>query len=180
VLDPSAVECARPRLSQRPGGGRLLAGSRLGARAVWRGCLSPPVAAPRPAWGSDSRRVERSAPRHPERWPGRAGEDGPQGGGDHSLISSASPYAVLMLDSDLRIVYANPAFCRLFGYPVGRLLGQPGCDQPPPMLLCILYACLRLLMSRYGPLTSFPTMSVGRPPAQTPACGTTALGSCPG
>jgi PAS domain S-box-containing protein len=29
-----------------------------------------------------------------------------------------------MLDSDLRIVYANPAFCRLFGYPVGRLLGQ--------------------------------------------------------
>ena len=37
---------------------------------------------------------------------------------------SGSPDGVLILDSNDRIVYASPAFCAQFGYPVDRLLGQ--------------------------------------------------------
>ena len=37
---------------------------------------------------------------------------------------SASPDGVVVLDSDLRVVYASPAYCALSGYPVDRLLGQ--------------------------------------------------------
>ena len=52
---------------------------------------------------------------------------GPDGLGLDGVLTawvSASPDAVVVLDSDLRIVYANPAACALFGYPVARLLGQ--------------------------------------------------------
>ena len=37
---------------------------------------------------------------------------------------TASPDGVLVLDSDLRVVYASPAYCALFGLQPDRLLGQ--------------------------------------------------------
>ena len=44
---------------------------------------------------------------------------------------SASPDGVVVLDSDLRIVYASPAFCALFGYTVDRLLGKDALTLVP-------------------------------------------------
>lgn len=43
----------------------------------------------------------------------------------------ASPDGVVVLDSDLRIVYASPAFCALFGYTVDRLLGEDALTLVP-------------------------------------------------
>ena len=37
---------------------------------------------------------------------------------------SDSPDGVLVLDSDLRVVYASPAYCGLFGFQPDRLVGQ--------------------------------------------------------
>jgi PAS domain-containing protein len=41
-----------------------------------------------------------------------------------AAIVRASPDAVVVLDSARRVVYASPAYCELFGYPIDRLLGQ--------------------------------------------------------
>ena len=55
----------------------------------------------------------------------RPGRD-PDGLGLDVLAASvsASSDGVAVLDNDLRVVYASPAFCALFGYQVDRLLGQ--------------------------------------------------------
>ena len=44
---------------------------------------------------------------------------------------SASSDGVLVLDSDLRIVYATPAFCQLVGRPLGRMLGRDAVTLVP-------------------------------------------------
>ena len=42
----------------------------------------------------------------------------------------ASLDGVIVLDSDRRVVYASPAYCELFGYPLDRLLG----NNPLPLV----------------------------------------------
>jgi PAS domain S-box-containing protein len=44
---------------------------------------------------------------------------------------SASADAVVVTDGDHRIVYANPALCERFGYPLDRLLGQDAFTLAP-------------------------------------------------
>jgi PAS domain S-box-containing protein len=41
-----------------------------------------------------------------------------------AAMVSASPDGVVLLDSDLRIVYASPAACKLHDYPLDQLLGR--------------------------------------------------------
>ena len=44
---------------------------------------------------------------------------------------STSSDGVLVVDGDLRIVYATPAFCELVGRPLGRLLGRDAVTLVP-------------------------------------------------
>ena len=41
-----------------------------------------------------------------------------------AAMVKASPDGVIVLDSDRRVIYASPAYCELFGYPLDRLLGH--------------------------------------------------------
>ena len=47
---------------------------------------------------------------------------------------SASSDGVLVVDGDLRIVYATPAFCELVGRPLGRLLGRDAVTLVPEQI----------------------------------------------
>ena len=60
-----------------------------------------------------------------------AGQPGGFGLDDLAALVRASVDAITVLDSDHRIVYANPAACALLGYPLDRLLGRDGLTLIP-------------------------------------------------
>ncbi|MEW6224225.1 MAG: ATP-binding protein [Chloroflexota bacterium] len=51
--------------------------------------------------------------------------DGQPAATGHIAVLDASPNAIVAVDGDARIVYANPQVARTFGYAVEELLGQP-------------------------------------------------------
>ncbi|KAF1019147.1 MAG: Oxygen sensor protein DosP [Paracidovorax wautersii] len=49
-----------------------------------------------------------------------------------ALVAEATDNAVLVLDEQSRIRYVNPAFSRMFGFPVEQVLGRPASDVLTP------------------------------------------------
>src|SRR5215470_4573792 len=60
-----------------------------------------------------------------------AGQAGSFGFDDLAALVNASVDGIIVLDSDHRVVYANPAACELFGYTLDQLLGLDGLKLIP-------------------------------------------------